>query len=277
MENNLETKKILKTENDLAVLVLSCDRYSDAWEPFFNMYFKYWEDCPYKIYLCSETKEFNHPRVKTIKPGKVLGWSELLKWALENVEEDYFIFLLEDYIFLKPVSTERIEKHFRILKDTNSNYLRLFPCPGPDEPLEGYPGIGVIKPGSAYRTCTQAAIWKKEALQAIIDPTESAWDFEIIGVKRAENLDGMFLCVEIDEKGDPLENGDYPITYFCTAINRGKWRRDAVEIIRKHGFNVDLKARPQESLKTKYKFILRRKYLELRGISPLTFESIDKK
>jgi hypothetical protein len=256
-------------KNDIAVLVLSCDKFSDAWDPFFNMFFKYWPDCPYTIYLCAETRDYEDKRVKTIKPGKELGWSARLQWALQNIPEEYVLFLLEDYIFLKPVSSERIERHFNILKETDSCYLRLFPCPGPDESLEGYPGIGLIHPGSPYRNCTQAAIWKRDAMLSIIDPNESVWDFELIGVKRAEKLDGMFLCVEVDDKGDPLEEGDYPITYYCTAINRGKWRRDAVRIIRDHGFSVDLKARPQETRRETYRRVFLRKYLALRGVSPI--------
>lgn len=255
----------MSSEKELAILVLSCDKFSDAWQPFFNMFFRYWQDCPYTIYLFSETKNFNHPRVKTITSGKVMSWSSCLKWALENIKEKYVLFLLEDYIFLKPVDTNRIEKCFSILKETDSNYLRLFPCPGPDVPLEGYAGIGVIKPESPYRTCTQAAIWKKDAMLAIIDPEESGWDYELNSVERAKKLEGNFLCVEVDEKGDPLEEGDYPITYYCTAINRGKWRREAVKIIRKHGFKVDLKARPQESLKEKFLRVVRRKYHALKG------------
>jgi len=108
-------------------------------------------------------------------------------------------------------------------------------------------------------------MWKKESMLEIVDPAESVWDFELIGVKRAEKLDGMFLCVEVDEKGAPLEEGDYPITYYCTAINRGKWRREAVKIIRNHGFKVDLSARPQESLKEQYMRVVRRKYHELKS------------
>lgn len=267
----------MSSNKNLAVLVLSCDKFADAWEPFFNMFFHYWQDCPYKIYLFSETKDFDHPRIVNIKAGETLSWSACLELALTKIEEDYILFLLEDYIFLKPVSNERIERHFKILQETNSCYLRLFPCPGPDEPLEGYSDIGVIKPGSPYRTCTQAALWKREAMLSLVDPTENGWEYELNSVNRSEKLYGKFLCVEIDEKGDPLENGDYPITYFCTAINRGIWRRDAVKIIRKHGYKVDLNARQQESLKAKYKIFLRRKYLSLKGISPITFEKIDKK
>jgi len=252
-------------QSELAILVLSCDKFADAWDPFFNMAFKYWPDCPYPIYLCTETKNFERKGVTVIRPGRELPWSALLQWALEFLSETYILFLLEDYIFLKPVETRRIEHLFNVLQQTDSNYLRLFPCPGPDVPLSGYPGVGVIKPGSAYRNCTQAAIWKKAAMQAIIDPKESGWDFELLGVKRAEKLDGMFLCVDVDEKGDPLEKGDYPITYYCTAINRGVWRREAVSIIRRHGFEVDLKARPQESVRSMYQRIVRRTYHRLRG------------
>jgi|ERR1700733_11383486 hypothetical protein len=256
-------------EQELAILVLSCDKFADAWDPFFNMALKYWPDCPYRIYLCSETKNYENKRVTVIKPGRELPWSALLQWALEFVSEKYILFLLEDYIFLKPVETSRIERLFGVLKQTDSCYLRLFPCPGPDEPLSGYPGVGIIKPGSGYRNCTQAAIWKKAALQSIIEPNESGWEFELRGVKRADKLDGMFLSVEIDDKGDPLEKGDYPITYYCTAINRGVWRREAVRIIRRHGFRVDLKARPQESVRTMYQRIARRAYHRLRGTPSL--------
>lgn len=261
----------MPVSRDLAVLVLSCDAFADAWEPFFKMFFTYWPDCPYPVYLCSETREFTHPSVRIMKPGRRLQWSARLQWALQQMSEDYLLFLLEDYIFLKPVSTERIEHLFRVLKETRSCYLRLFPCPGPDAPLTDYPGIGVINPGSPYRNCTQAAIWKKDALLAILDPNESVWDFELIGAKRAEQLDGMFLCVEIDEDGDPLEEGDYPITYFCTGIVRGKWRREAVKIIRRHGFDVDLTARPQETRREMYKRVFWRQYCRLRGISPITY------
>lgn len=261
----------MSVSRDLAMLVLSCDAFADAWDPFFKMFFTYWPDCPYTVYLCSETREFIHPSVRIMKPGRRLQWSARLQWALQQMSEDYLIFLLEDYIFLKPVSTERIEYHFRVLKETRSCYLRLFPCPGPDEPLAGYPGIGVIHPGSPYRNCTQAAIWKKDALLAILDPNESVWEFELIGVKRADQLEGMFLCVEIDEHGDPLEEGDYPITYFCTGIVRGKWRREAVKIIRRHGFDVDLTARPQETRREMYERVLWRQYCRLRGISPITY------
>ncbi len=41
------------TNSELAILVCSCDKYADVWEPFFKLFFKFWPDCPYPIYLLS--------------------------------------------------------------------------------------------------------------------------------------------------------------------------------------------------------------------------------
>lgn len=255
------------SDNQLAIIVLSCDKYSDAWIPFFNMFFKYWGDCRFPIYLCSETQEFNHPKVKNLKSGKALEWSARLQWALEQITEPYVLFLLEDYILLKPVQNERIEHNLNILIKTKAGYLRLIPCPPPDTPLPNYPGIGIIKPGSPYRNSTQASIWNKETLLSIINPTETVWDFELIGTHRTDNLSEKFLCVE--KNGFPFYEGDYPYSYFCTAIVRGEWVRKAVKLIRRNGFDVDLTKRPQESLKRTWKRFLRYNYNKYyKGISP---------
>lgn len=255
------------SENQLAILVLSCDKYSDIWNPFFSMFFKFWSDCNYPIYLCSDSLSYDHPRVKSINPGENLEWSARLEWALKQVPETNILFLLEDYILLKPVQNDRIEYCLNVLKETKAGYLRLISYPLPDAPLLNYPGIGIVNPGSPYRNNTQAAIWKKETLLSLLDPTENVWDFELKGTHRSDSLPEPFLCVE---KGEfPPYKGKYPYSYFCTAVVRGEWVRKAVKLIRKNGFDVDLSARPQESLKKTWKRYVRHKYnTYIKGISP---------
>ena len=40
-------------KNKFAILIVSCDKYSDLWDPFFKLFFKFWPDCPFNIYLLS--------------------------------------------------------------------------------------------------------------------------------------------------------------------------------------------------------------------------------
>ena len=45
--------------NDVTILVNSCDKYEDAWEPFFKLFSIQWPECPYKIILNTESKNFS--------------------------------------------------------------------------------------------------------------------------------------------------------------------------------------------------------------------------
>lgn len=49
-----------------AVLVNSCDKYSETWIPFFTLLKKYWPDCEYPIYLNTENKKCSIPDISTI-------------------------------------------------------------------------------------------------------------------------------------------------------------------------------------------------------------------
>ena len=43
---------------DITIVVNSCDKFKDAWEPFFVLLDKYWTDHPRKVLLNSETIEY---------------------------------------------------------------------------------------------------------------------------------------------------------------------------------------------------------------------------
>ena len=49
---------IIKPKQELAILVNSCDKYEDAWDPFFKLLKIQWPDCPYRIYLNTEFKNY---------------------------------------------------------------------------------------------------------------------------------------------------------------------------------------------------------------------------
>ena len=64
----------MNNKNDVTILVNSCDKYEDAWEPFFVLLEKYWIDHPRKILLNSETIEYDGSLkyVKTVLPSRAI-------------------------------------------------------------------------------------------------------------------------------------------------------------------------------------------------------------
>lgn len=216
--------------NKTAVLISSCDSYQDLWEPFFKLFFKYWPDCPYPVYLSTNHGNFDDPRVKIIAVGDDTDWSSGFRSVMERIPHPYVIVIMEDFLFMKPVDTDKIKRLITYMDEKKAGYLRLVPSSGQDLPCPDNEEVGAISKGSDYRLSLQTSIWDKNTLLNLLRDGESAWELEINGTKRTNELYVPFLCV----KNDP------PIQYFCTAVTKGKWVKGAVDLCRKEGIEVNL-------------------------------------
>jgi len=63
----------------IAVLVVSCDKYADLWPPFFQLFLRFWPECPFSVYLISNQKGPAYHDVKLYSsvmtfPGQTICW-----------------------------------------------------------------------------------------------------------------------------------------------------------------------------------------------------------
>ena len=58
------------------MLVSSCDAYADCWDPFFALFAKFWQSPRPVIYLNTETRQFEDPRLDIRCPRVELGPQE---------------------------------------------------------------------------------------------------------------------------------------------------------------------------------------------------------
>jgi len=151
---------------------------------------------------------------------------------LEQIPYPYVIVLMEDYLLTQYVDTVKIDKLITYMVNEKAGCLRLYPCPGPDLPCLDNPEVGEISKGADYRLSLQAAVWDKQTLLELLREGESAWELELNGTKRTNDLNVPFLCVA----------GDSPISYLGGVV-KGKWARVAVKLCEKEGIKVDLNAR----------------------------------
>ena len=154
-------------KDKFAVLVVSCDKYSDMWSPFFTLFWRFWSDCPFKVYLLSNNVDFNMPKVSTIKVGDDRSWSDTLLECLIKIREPYIMLFLEDLLLVDYVDTDRVLEVFRWIDQHKSNYVRLHPFPKPDKYLN--PMLGKISKGTVYRTGTITSVWNKNILMKLIN------------------------------------------------------------------------------------------------------------
>ena len=48
-------------DNKCTIVVSSCDKYEDLWEPFFSILKANWPELDYQIVLNTETKKYKYP------------------------------------------------------------------------------------------------------------------------------------------------------------------------------------------------------------------------
>lgn len=219
---------------ELSIAVMSCDAYGDLWPHFFHFFEKYWPDCPFRVFLCTNHKNFEHGSVRVIRVGDDLSWGHTIKQFMLQVPTPFVLIFQEDFFLTRRVRTEEVLDYFRILKELHGIYLRLRADSPPDTPVRGFPQIGRIEPGAPYRVSNQASIWNREEFLSLLREGETAWDMESRGSRRSDTLvDGFY--------GARRPAFFYPVT---GVVKRGKWIRKWVRVCTKEGLKVDLGARP---------------------------------
>lgn len=220
-----------KEEPSCAVLVMSCDAYSDLWLPFFNLFWRYWSDCPWPVYLGTNYRLFADERVTSLR-SEHTGWTQCLRFCLNQIDSDFVLLLLEDYFLDRPVSTPLVSEKLITLADLRGAQLRLFPLPGPNRKLSSHPSLGLIHRNAEYRVSTQAAFWKRTHLLDLLMDGESPWDFEWNATNRSRRLNAAHY-------------GTYkPLIHYRHVIERGEWFRAAVRYFENQQIGCDFTARP---------------------------------
>ena len=225
------------------ILVVSCDRYADIWPHFFSLFWKYWPDCPYDVYLGTNRLVYEDPRVTTLAIGEDRSWATSVSAMLDQLNSKHVILLLEDFLLLKPVESDRLQTLVELGKQADVGCLHLFTVYPPPRHHPKHEGLGYYAPFDPDAVNAQAALWKTDTLRKLLIPGFSPWEFEMIGNKIRNYMPDEIWGVY-----------DAPIVYE-QVVEKGKWKPSGLEICRRAGLEVDLGKRPafsEAELQTHY-------------------------
>lgn len=225
---------MIKNKDKFAVLIVSCDKYSDLWRPFFELFWRFWPDCPFNVYFLSNKIGFDDPKVKNLLVGEDISWSDNVRKAIINIKEEYILLSVDDLFLCDYVKTEEVLKVFNWIYQFGVNHVRMNPSQKPDKPYNEL--VGIVSKGTIYRTSTILSVWKKDVLSNLLKAGESAWDFEIYGSVRSDAYDGFYSTWR---DYVPIING----------VVKGKWRRTAVRKLKSLGIDINLFRRKEMNFK----------------------------
>ena len=182
--------------NNLAILILSCDKYESFWPVFIKYFKKYWPHCKYDTYLLSNKKKFTNKFVKNINVYPDLDWSSTLLDALNVLEQYNFknvLLIMEDCPINNNIDQKEFENIYQDFCFLKMGYLNLKSCPKPPSKIKnkGYIFTKIPK-GAIYRTAIMPNLWNIKILKSLLKKGESAWEFEVNGSVRSDKFDNFF-------------------------------------------------------------------------------------
>ncbi len=222
--------------NNISVLVVSCDKYSDLWPIFFNGYFKYWHDFDMPIYLGSNFEKYPDKRVVTIPIGDDKDYTSNLLKMLSEIKTDHVIILLDDIFISSKVDSCAFNRYIDTFIKSKGIYLKLiYSYPVSYDAPKDSP-IGCINLNSKYRIGMAAAIWDKKWLVNNLPSGMNAWELEKKQSKFKEIPEKQAFAISRNFDGAlPFE--------WVHGVIKGRWYRESVKYIKKEGLSSLLKGR----------------------------------
>jgi hypothetical protein len=231
----------IEKSHDISILIVSCDAYSDLWDPFFQCFFKYWKDCKYQVYLGSNKLEYQNPNVNNILVGNDKDYSSNLLKMLENIESEWVLLSLEDLFLSSPVNSAFMSEIIDLAIAKEVGYLKLSDVTPFHFSKNKSELIGELPRGVKYRSGIGLALWNKDVLKRLLIPGESAWEIERNGSLRSNSFIEPFCALSSRLRSN------VPLKYKNTVI-KGKWSLDAINFLRREGFEDCIPNRTVQSI-----------------------------
>ena len=214
----------------MKILVLSCDKYADLFEPFHYCMEKYWPNHPEVIYA---TETVINPYYKTIcKNYPIEKWSRRICDTAKEIDDDLIMIMCDDCFIQSKVDTDRLNEIITQIVDDVASYDLNEPL---GLPYEKYSLDTYVKTG-AYKTSVALSIWQKDKLLKCFNYDYSPWEFELA------NTHNEFTFL--------INGGKLPINFGrklwkdgAWGIIRGKWSINAKKFFDKENFIIDYSKR----------------------------------
>jgi hypothetical protein len=205
----------------MTVLIMSCDKFSDTWEPFFKCYNKYYPNHP-NTFICTE-KEIC-PYFKTIKAEG--AWTHRLKYALEQIKDDHVLLMLDDFFIRSKVDLKRINEALEMMQGDDRIACINFEL--------GYKGTGADwvrrKPREPYLNSCQCSIHDRLKLIERLQKPQTPWEWETSVLDSEDHfyINDKELIIDIGYKN-----------HKPFSIKSGKWCREIVPFFQKEGIYMN--------------------------------------
>lgn len=212
------------------ILVMSCDKNSDLWFPFYHCMEKYWKNHPEIIY-CTETKV--NPYYKTICVDlPISSWTRRVYNAVKQIDTKDILLMCDDLFIRDYVCNTLIEVlcSFLIGGFGGLNMEKSFD----NEDIPLCDKVKIRSKNGRFKTSVMCQLFQRRVMLDLFDCDIDPWLFE-------KNNDSKYYQFLISANGDFINWGYGEHKWF--GIKKGQWCRECKEFFDKEGIEIDYSIR----------------------------------
>ena len=232
-------------QNEVTLLINTCDAYEDLWMPFFTLLKKYFSPLHMRILLNTETKNshFDGLQIETVH-SSAKSYGARMRDALNHVDTEYVLLMLDDFFLRRPVEIGRLADIVSWMDaDKDIVYFNTDVAKAvKDLEVNRYPGYRRLPAGTRYTLNLQAAVWRTKRLKFYWQYDVSPWDWEErCNVLTAKQKQDKFYSA-LNPEAQFMDYGYIPGQWM--GICHGKWvENDVVPLFEKEHIEIDFSKR----------------------------------
>jgi len=191
------------TTQDLNVYVFTSNDYLHILRPFSFLLNKFWSPEQKVIIVGFDSPEFDLPsNYEFVSLGEQRGlkyWTDDHLDYFKGIEDEYFVHMLENEFFLKPLDTSIYND---LVTRLNPQVGRVDLTPGPSQRSNnlvenrGEYDIIELTQDASYRLALRFNIWNKDYLMKYLIRGEDCWEYEVKGIERSKNDGYQILATD---------------------------------------------------------------------------------
>lgn len=232
----MEELRFMEQINDnISILILSCDRNVDLFYPFYYCTEKYWPDHP-KIYYSTETVA--NPYYQTLMFNYPLQeWGKRILKCVEEINTPYILSMVDD-VFIRQTVNNTLIQSLPFYFNENTAALNFeFQFDINDTPLKDF--ILRRNPNGRYKNSTLCQLWEKEKFKSILSYNNGNVDpWKIEDVDYDLGFDYLITTHGILDFGK--YRGD---NWRNWGVFHGQWAPSTVAFFQREGLNIDFSKR----------------------------------
>lgn len=241
---------------NICLIVNTVSKNSDVWPVFFE---RIGQHIPVsffdKKYIFVDTKHRDIPKdYETIVYNDKEVYQQQFSYCIDQVSEEYCIYISEDYILYDDVNIDKILQFKEIMKkDKDISFIRFMRGGIYDGPFQNYQeNLFFVPSEKKYFYTNQAALWRTKTLSTIhkngpkLHIANADWQnsFEYRASETCKEMQIKGLFCHYGEKKRGLYHYDSSVfPHISTALVKGKWNmreypKEMGKIVKQYKINI---------------------------------------